>query len=230
MGLQYYDGPMSVGTATHFVFMVSDHNGPQCSKAYCQDVCGWTLFIEPSIEPELGFLAEDPANSNKQVIQSAAVIFTYGPSSEGTMLYTITVPRQVSLDKLCRRNALPGQGSKACAAIIKGPNVYSTVFFDQSDVIVTSPPPPSLPLDFCADNKPMAQSCVRVDSAAYHAPNSASMVFDFAVSNHATPVSNSCTMDGEDIKFMVLLTPEVATELSTTQSTLPGSASFNIPG
>eukprot|EP00798_Chlamydomonas_sp_ICE-L_P002225 gene2225-33787_t len=228
MGIQYYEGPQSLGSSTSFVFMVSNHNSAQCTKAHCQDVCGWTLFINPALADALSFVTEDSAPDNGQVVASganASVTFQYGPLSEGTLLYSVMANRRISLEQLCRRNALPGQGAKECAAIVRGPEVYSVVFFDQSDVIITSPATP-LPSQFCSEHLSLADSCAQIDSATYNSA-SGSTVFDFVVRDQQQP--NCIANTGLETRFMVLLSGAASTQLSADAKTEPPSA-FVIAG
>eukprot|EP00798_Chlamydomonas_sp_ICE-L_P024620 gene24620-10241_t len=182
MALQYYEGPATVGNS--FTFMVSDHNSASCSKAHCQDGA------------------------------NASVTFTYGPFSEGTLLYTIQSPRHIPLSELCQPGALPGQGSKACAAIIRGPSVYSVVFFGPEDVIIPTPATtlPEVSEGLCSEYKPIADGCVRLDSAAFSNPGD-STVFEFRLRDHSRQATG-CTEGAGELQFMVLLTEAGAAALN----------------
>mmetsp|Transcript_34369 Transcript_34369/g.76321 ORF Transcript_34369/g.76321 Transcript_34369/m.76321 type:complete len:914 (+) Transcript_34369:313-3054(+) len=235
MGLGYYEGPVPVSATTEFVFMVSNHNSTSCSSVWCQDVCGWQLFVNPAVASSLTFKAEDPANNNNQLVMpgaNASVTFKYGPASEGTTLYTIVVPKSVSLADLCRPNALPGQpADKPCAAIVKGIYVYSTVFFSQSDVmVVRSPPPPHpVPVDFCYDGLPLTDSCIQVVNTTYNTPQADQTVLNFTVVN--LDGQGGCVPDDDVImSFQILLEPNVVTELSDTNAVMPSSAVFTNRG
>ncbi|PNH02128.1 hypothetical protein TSOC_011919 [Tetrabaena socialis] len=186
MSLQYYEKSASAASTT-FSFLLANHN-PQsgCTKQNCVDVCSWTLYLDPAASSQLSVGHENAANNGRQIISSgtapSSVTFTYGPTGESTMNFYVTLPAGgKKLSDLCARNALPAQGSKACAAVVRSKSVYIMVFFDESDVIIVAPapsPPPTQQL--CAAPKRMSDSCLAVSSGRYNTLLG-SAVFDFAV-------------------------------------------------
>ncbi|GFR49057.1 hypothetical protein Agub_g11083, partial [Astrephomene gubernaculifera] len=227
MSLQYYER-MSSSATTTFAFLLANHNPSSgCDKPYCADVCSWTLYLDPSVASQVAVGHENPANNGRQIIQggaTASLTFTYGPAGESTTNFYVTLPAGgKGLSDLCARNALPGQGSKACAAVVRSSSVYIMVFFDESDVIIVagSSPPPALPT--CADPRPLSDSCLTVQPARYNTLQSSS-VFEFAVS----PASSSAACvppspPGNSATVHLLLAPAIVDQLTTRGNILPAT-------
>lgn len=230
MGFNYYEGPIddAADVETKFVFLV--YNNGTCHQTYCSDVCNWQLNVNPQIMPFLSFLSGDGSNGGP-VLDSAlgTVTFTQPPAHASTQLYTIIVnKRGATLDMLCRKNSVPGQ-VKACASIVRSPLVYSTVQFDQNDVVVPGYGPPA-PAPYCTDGMPLANSCVRVDTAGYNAAHTStsssatSTVMDFKVSNHDGQAG--CTPEDSIMTFQLLLQSQIVAELRQSNALVPTSVVF----
>ena len=138
---------------------------------------------------------------------------------------------------LCNGNAFPGwQNGASCAAVVRSKDVFSTVAFSASDAVMpysgsnggkSSPPPNNLPVSCTSGAEPLSRACVRVLSATYNhlassSPStSPSTVVDFNVVNYG-----GCSSDEAFMSFQVLLQPAVATQLQSSSSIVPQSASF----
>ncbi|KXZ54582.1 hypothetical protein GPECTOR_4g647 [Gonium pectorale] len=191
MSLQYYEKNADA-SHTIFTFLLANHNPVGgCSKPYCADVCSWTLYLNPEVASMLAVGHENPINNGRQIIvggNAASVTFPYGPTGESTANFFLTLPGTgKTLSDLCARNAVIGQGSKACAAVVRAASgVYIRVFFNDDEVIIKpgSPPPP---VQLCAAPQPMEDSCLRVKSPALFNSMLTWTVFRFT----ANPVANT---------------------------------------
>ncbi|PNW86215.1 hypothetical protein CHLRE_02g077550v5 [Chlamydomonas reinhardtii] len=229
MSLAYYEKTCS-SSSTTFNFLLANHNDAACKYGYCADVCTWSLYLDPSVASQVAVGHELAVNNGKQVITPgnvatgtlAALTFTYGPAGASTTNFYVTLPASAQgLSALCARNALPGQGNKACAAVVRSKNVYTMVFFDETDVFIkpadgsscTSGSPPPAPA--CSNPKPLADSCLAVRSARYNTM-SASAVFDFAL----VPADASATCvppspPGRNVDVQIQLSAAAVDQIST---------------
>ncbi|PNW77049.1 hypothetical protein CHLRE_10g420200v5 [Chlamydomonas reinhardtii] len=241
VSLSYYERSCSPA-ATAFRFLLANRNSGagSCGRPYCVDVCSWSLYLDPSVASQVAVGHELAVNNGKQVITPgnvatgtpASVTFTYGPAGVSTSSFYVSLPAGgATLSALCARNALPGQGAKACAAIVRSGDVYTTVFFDEADVMVpvapgsscaggaALPPPPAAPT--CTSPKPMATACLGVRAARFNTLFTSS-VFDFALAPAAdaatcVPVSAA----GRPATVRVLLTPSAVDQLVTRNQVRP---------
>ena len=241
VSLSYYERSCSPA-ATAFRFLLANRNSGagSCGRPYCVDVCSWSLYVDPSVASQVAVGHELAVNNGKQVITPgnvatgtpASVTFTYGPAGVSTSSFYVSLPAGgATLSSLCARNALPGQGAKACAAIVRSGDVYTTVFFDEADVMVpvapgsscaggaALPPPPAAPT--CTSPKPMATACLGVRAARFNTLFTSS-VFDFALAPAAdaatcVPVSAA----GRPATVRVLLTPSAVDQLVTRNQVRP---------
>ncbi|KAG2435062.1 hypothetical protein HYH02_012059 [Chlamydomonas schloesseri] len=229
MSLAYYEKTCG-SSSTTFNFLLANHNDANCKYGYCADVCSWSLYLDPSVASQVAVGHELAVNNGKQVITPgnvatgtpAALTFTYGPAGASTTNFYVTLPASAkSLSGLCARNALPGQGNKACAALVRSKNVYTMVFFDETDVFIkpadgsscTAGSPPPAPA--CSNAKPLADSCLAVRSARYNTM-STSAVFDFAL----VPADASATCvppspPGRNVNVQIQLSAAAVDQIST---------------
>lgn len=229
MGFNYYNGPLpaSAGT-TEFTFTV--FNSPvACTKPYCEDVCSWSLSINPAFAQLLSFSSDAPGNSAGALLDTASssVTFSVPPPHAGTLLYTVIVAApDVTLEQLCGGPSAANP-QRPCLATVRNPVVQSTVQFGQGDILVNrSPQPtpsPSTP-PACLNGSPLADSCVRVDHATYNTPSASHTLLAFAVVNHDG--AGGCTRDDSVMTFQVLLVKQVVNELRASNAIVPTTASF----
>ncbi|KAG2446351.1 hypothetical protein HXX76_000938 [Chlamydomonas incerta] len=242
VSLSYYERSCSPA-ATSYRFLLANRNSGagSCGRPYCVDVCSWSLYVDPAVASQVAVGHELAVNNGKQVItpgnvatgQPASVTFTYGPAGVATSSFYVSLPAGgATLSTLCARNALPGQGSKACAAIVRSGDVFTTVFFDEADVMVpvapgsscaaggaALPPPPAAPT--CSSPKPMSTACLGVRAARFNTLFT-SAVFDFALAPAAdaascVPVSAA----GRPATVRLLLTPSAVDQLVTRSQVRP---------
>ncbi|PNH07994.1 hypothetical protein TSOC_005497, partial [Tetrabaena socialis] len=223
MSLQYYERDAPAATTT-FTFLLADHNPPGggCTKRHCVDVCSWTLFLDPAAATRLALGHEDPVNNGRQLVlapaggaAAATLTFTYGTVGESTARFFLTLPTTgATLSDLCAPHALPGQGSKRCAAVLRSGTVFVTLFFDDSDLVITSPTPPSPPLGLCPAPRPLSESCLALP-AARHNTLPASAIFDFALAPAPTGACAPPSPAGHAATVHLLLSAAAVDQLAT---------------
>ncbi|KAG2429152.1 hypothetical protein HYH02_014187 [Chlamydomonas schloesseri] len=244
VSLSYYERSCS-SAATSFRFLLANRNSGAngaCGRPHCVDVCSWSLYVDPAVASQVAVGHELAFNNGKQVISPgnlatgtpASVTFTYGPAGVSTASFYVSLPAGgATLSSLCARNALPGQGAKACAAIIRSGDVFATVFFDEADVMVpvapgsscaggaALPPPPAAPT--CTSPKPMSSACLGVRAARFNTLFT-SAVFDFALAPAAD--SAACvpvSAPGRPATVRLLLTSSAVDQLVTRSQVRPTS-------
>ncbi|GAX76924.1 hypothetical protein CEUSTIGMA_g4371.t1 [Chlamydomonas eustigma] len=240
MRFSYIEGPVAVSAtpsspaSTRFTFMVYNNYTVCTSLMYCESVCNWQLFINPSIISTLTFdsdLALGASGMQSISIGSnSSVTFTAPPYME-TVSYTIIVPQaDITLDNLCNNHALGTQSGSPCAAVLRNPSVFSVVLFSEFDVVIppTSPTPSPYPaVSICSSGNGLSGSCVRVLNATYNTPSS-STVFDFNVMNYgkSSTAPGGCTPDEAVMSLQVLLQPTAASQLQSSNAVVPSSVQF----
>ncbi|KAG2482983.1 hypothetical protein HYH03_018109 [Edaphochlamys debaryana] len=221
MSFSYYEKTPAASSTT-FTFLLANHRpSTGCTKPYCVDVCSWTLYLNPDVSNTVAVGHESTANSGRQIIaaasgsQPAQLTFTYGPGGESTINFFVTLPAGgKTLSDLCARNALPGQGSKACAAMVRSEGVYIMVFFDESDVIINGRSPPGA-APICPDARPMADACLSVGRGRFNTMLT-SAVFEFPVTPAAAGAA--CTPPspaGRSAAVHLVLSSATVDQLST---------------
>ncbi|KAG2492467.1 hypothetical protein HYH03_009408 [Edaphochlamys debaryana] len=231
MGFSYYEWSSSSAQTTFTFLLANDRPDAGCAKPHCVDVCSWTLYINPDVASGVAVGHEDPRNNGRQILSApsatspAQLTFTYGPAGQSSLNFFVSLPAAgMGLADLCARNALPGQGSKACAALVRSKDVYVMVFFDESDVIIRGPSPPAA-APICPSARPMADACLAVTSARYNTLLT-SAVFDFAVTPAAAGAA--CvppSPPGRTASVHLVLTPATVDQLTTRNAVRPaGSA------
>lgn len=224
--LQYYERTVT-STSTTFVFLLAVQDQATCagSKAHCEKLCSWSLFVREGITSQLSAKMENLKLSDSTFVttgSNSSVTWAHKQGHDSAETYQITVPGDVSLFQLCRPSTFSSQGAHLCAAVVSGAKTYTTVFFNEADLLVKAALPRPAELS-CSAYKPLKSSCMSVRSTRYTGL-SGNTTFVLYVQHDGT--SKACLREaqGDMFALRVLLEAQAVEDLKSRRQFSPGEA------